>query len=1051
MWNKPDRIIETLNKQYKGDDWNLEFIERLNGGYSGAVLFLCQDRSGLGYVVVKSFYDKDSALLEWDNNFKASRRFRLPVKFLTNVTELSEGACFCMRLAGGEDGKPFSKIIKTALNTNNSMPAIQIVNSISSKLRRPIPQPMIKDAFSHIEFDENFKRQLQALNSKLYNSFVEWWEEILARNDHRQIAFTSAHGDMHADNIFVVNEEDPRDGDVHLIDFGSYGEHPILKDFARLERDIRFRLFENSLPQGERAVEKYLKDQDCITKSSLNKTEDVPEELKTVVELVRSVEKNAKDFTGGDTSFEYDYVRFFEFLFFAASPIENRATELQRTAAFRSAMMLTKRIDDYYEEDARVKQNAVLWQLAYAFLRLEQLPSGGWARSLPNWLRTLMGDSEESRSKEFGLRYLGGMNLTCAALLNYMRTLCNVLGKRPEDILKSWQGVGNNPGQIQNLESQETEQLLSDLRQIEVRNQVCNRVIQHIYSRINTEGAIPASQLVRDVDTEVHHTLLGIIVLQLAYLLSGRTFEKYFCEGIIRMCEYLTNHGKNVRQPVKRRYEIYCALIFLQHLLSFEFFQTESPEVRKTLHKFPEILNIIRTRIFEGGQFFAYPNMEKNTSGFLMNLPLMVSLSGYRFLEEDAGFVTDPFDRIRLDADGLVRCKMNGKHVSDWGHTAEYWWAKTRFRKGTNDAHHALQTLNAQLTKQKVLSLTHGVSFSYVLGLCKPLDPKALRKLDEQVNTVFQTGATERSLFGLITWIYHQEYETFPLLKQDLEKDRNFLEAIPRGHKLFPVANDLKNLFISKLQLGGYIPTKNPELAQWQSVIEKSIEDTKKFFEDDLGKRNNEICERLLPNKNWFHLFNYLGHESGTDAAWVFDVGCGSGVHAIKEFIPKGYRVHFFDCSQRVLNRVGDKLKEIGISDEKYILTKGSIEDIAHPNAFEHQLHKGCFKVIFADAVLFHIAKGQVPDILSRFHILLADDGILFANFKINDHTLIGIDGRLFEYYANYWEIQRMFENAGFFVDDVTMTMKRESMYGIPYPTSWTHFICRKQNEENIN
>ena len=113
-------------------------------------------------------------------------------------------------------------------------------------------------------------------------------------------------------------------------------------------------------------------------------------------------------------------------------------------------------------------ENAMLWRLAYAFLRLEQLPSGGWARSLPRWYQTLKGDTEEGRSRGFELRKVGGMNLTCLALLNYTRALCSVLGQKPEDILKSKEN------------SDELRGFLNELDQIDRRNGVGQRVIAYI-------------------------------------------------------------------------------------------------------------------------------------------------------------------------------------------------------------------------------------------------------------------------------------------------------------------------------------------------------------------------------------------------------------------------------------------------------------------------------------------------------------------------------------------------------------------------------------------
>lgn len=1177
MWDNPNKVIEYLNKLYSDDDWNLKFVKLLNNGYSGAILFICQAEPTLHYVVIKSFDNKDTALLERKNNFKAWRQFDLRIEALTEVVEFNEGkgACFCMQLSGGESSKDFSRIITKALETGDSALAVQIIELISTKLRSTVPMPVIKDAFADIRFDNNLHKELQELDPDLYIQFRDWWKKKHDSKEHRTISFAPAHGDLHTDNILILKTDNVCETDIHLIDFGHFGEYPILKDFARLECDIRFRLFEVHLPNKEDALEFYLKEQEQITELSLNQEEssgtgyrdslgeqglgispnlysllrtalldcgpfatehelkaifvderlspwrnrlpqannitlrveitieflhnkyndagenalvlllDVlskrsdPEEachshlvglagefrynlmsrndaryksaeqkaqaspqeldapsgrLKVAVELVRMVKKCARGSIGGDTRFEYDYICFLEFLFFAANSVEKKS-KLQRIAAFREAIRLTKRIDEHYEQDDYDRKNGVLWRLAYTFLRLEQLPSGGWARSLPNWLRTFSGDTENSRSRAFEMRKLGGLNLTCMAILNYGRTLFTVLGQKPEEFLHLWESDNN----------QEIKELLSALWEIERHNQVCKRVIQYVVSRTNSEGAIPAAELVREVNTEVHHTLLGIIILLLAHFISGRKFDSDL-DIIKPMCEYLARHGSNVNLGTARSHEIYCAVVFLRHLLSYKVFETHDAIVNQALLVLPKTLEKIRLQLTreDTNYRYIYPNIKKNTSSFLMNLPLMLSLSECDPLEKNPVFTSESLRDIELDK-GLVACEMGAKTVSDWGHTAEYWWAKKHLEEGSDLTHRALGTLITQLSNQNALSLTHGVSFSYAIGLCEPPDPAALRELDEQINQVSQTIVTERNLLSLIAWIYHQEYRGFPILKQDLEADQSILEAIPRGHKLFPIANEFKNLLLSKLQPGDYL-TEDEERKRWQDLSDKAIKDTKRFFENSLGELNNENCAQLLPYKKWLHLFNYLGHEPVIDKAWVLDVGCGSGAHAIKEFIPKGYRVHFLDFSKRVLKRIEDQLKEMGISAEEYSITEGSIESLSNPLVFKRQLHNGHFKVIFADAVLFHVAKGNVPSILRRFHEILADDGFLFANFKVNDHTLIGIDGRLFEFYANHWEIQKMFEDAGFFVEDVTLTKKNRSMYGSPYPTYWAHFICKKEH-----
>lgn len=1042
MWNDAKGIVQFLNESYP-DDWELKFIKNLDDGYSGAILFLCQNERNGHFVVVKSFSNIGIATRERTNNDHACRKFHLPGECLTDLVTLpTEGACFCMRLAGGSTGKSFSEIVRTALKTNDSSLAVRIINLLSLKLQNLVPSPITKETFD-VHLDDNFHERLEELDHDMYQQFIQWWKQ---KHFSLQVSVAPTHGDLHTDNLFVANAANLEAKDVFLIDFGSYGEHPVLKDFARLERDIRFRLFELDLESDINVTKIYLKDQEQITQLSQSDAPPPPN-LRTIVELVRSVKQHAEKFIGGDTQFEYDYIRLLEFLFFAASPLRNR-TRPQRLAAFKAALDLTQCLDRYDQDDNFAKETGVLWRLAYAFLRLEQLPSGGWARSLPQWYQTLCDNTEESRSKSFGLRQIGGMNLTCLALLNYSRTLCCVLNKKPEVLLEQWQQSKHKSAKFQ--DDVEFKELSTQLGHIERRNRICDGIYSYIDYRMNTEGAIPASQLVRNIDTEVHHTLLGIIVLQLAYFLSDHAFEPKVYQEIVRMCRYLKNHGGSVGENQERRYEIYCAIVFLEHLLEYQFFtENDHLDTYQELQNLPEILQQIRAKIRDSNDLPLLPDVRKNVSGFLLNLPLLTSLSGHELLVHDRALTTGPLRCIDFDEEGLVRCQMRGREISDWGHTAEYWWARTRSWSDLPSERAKLiqlqQTLYTQLTNPQALSLTHGISFSYAAGLFEPLTAEALQQLDEKVNVLLKSGVTERNILSLITWIYCQEYEDFPFFQQDLKKDRALLENFPYGHKLFPLVSEIKNLFIEKLQPGSYIPQDSTMINQFQQEVQVDIENTKRFFEDDLGQINSATNGKRLPNKKWFHLFNYLGNETITEEDWVFDVGCGSGVHSIEQFLKKGYRVHFFDCSQQILNRVQDKLDEQGIAQDNYEITRESIENLSLNYKVYRNTFKIPYRVIFADAVLFHVDKAKVPPILECFHEMLDEDGFLFTNFKVNDHSLIAIDGRFFEYYANHTEIQKMIEDAGFQVEDMTMTYKNSSMYRIHYPTHWVHFICSKR------
>lgn len=676
-------------------------------------------------------------------------------------------------------------------------------------------------------------------------------------------------------------------------------------------------------------------------------------------------------------------------------------------------------------DDTCAKNNAVLWRLAYAFLRLEQLPSGGWARSLPQWYQTLQSDTEESRSRGFELRKIGDMNLTCIALLNYTRWLCSVLGKKPEDYLNMQQ------------DSAELKLFLRELGQIEKRNRVGEHAIGHIQGRINTEGAIP-DQWDRNPDTDIHDTLLGIIGLLLAYFLSGSNCEPTFYDSLVHMYEYLDGRGQNViLKADNRRYKIYCALKFLEHLLTYNFFKTTDDSAQAVLDKLPNILGKIRLGVSTGGSSKAYPNVDGDIEGFLLNLPFLWNLSGFEPIETNSNFMVWPLRRISI-VDDLVQYTHGKNSVSDWGYTAEYWWANTRCEaSGTNITETNRQILFTQLTNGSVFLLTHGISFSSVLGICTPPTRQALEDIDKQVKDVLNSGATERNILSLILWIYNQEYPDVRPLSKNLGNDREILRGFPNSQKLLQIISEIKNLFVNKLQPGFYI---TPAI---KVEITKS-EGTKEFFNDILSDDNTAANEKRLPEKKWFHLSNYLENKPVEPGLWILDVGCGSGAHAIHQFLPQGYRVHFYDCSQRILHQLKIRLDEKGFSPDQYELIPGNIEDLP-THKVSPLVKKFKYKMIFADGVLFHIPKEQIPDILICFFDMLCDDGLLFANFKINDHTLIGIDGRRFEYYANHDEIQGMIERAEFHVNEVTLTRKETSMYHSPYPTQWAHFICTKK------
>src|SRR5260370_13485926 len=69
----------------------------------------------------------------------------------------------------------------------------------------------------------------------------------------------------------------------------------------------------------------------------------------------------------------------------------------------------------------------VAWRTAYAFLRLDQLPSGGWGKTLAAWMEQIWKDDYGSISHNPQIRIVGGTDLTTYAFYYYFLFLEKVL------------------------------------------------------------------------------------------------------------------------------------------------------------------------------------------------------------------------------------------------------------------------------------------------------------------------------------------------------------------------------------------------------------------------------------------------------------------------------------------------------------------------------------------------------------------------------------------------------------------------------------------------
>ena len=164
----------------------------------------------------------------------------------------------------------------------------------------------------------------------------------------------------------------------------------------------------------------------------------------------------------------------------------------------------------------------------------------------------------------------------------------------------------------------------------------------------------------------------------------------------------------------------------------------------------------------------------------------------------------------------------------------------------------------------------------------------------------------------------------------------------------------------------------------------------------------------------------------------------GPGQYA--ELLEKnGYEVDLADASLQMLRRARERLCNKGLNETELKLKLRRIENLRNDYPEPER-----FDIIFACAMMIHVPRHKATEVYSQFHRLLRPGGALFVNFKIGDHTLIGIGERYHEYYRDYRVPWRMLEDAGFSVREISMTFNRKTMYRDAKCIHWANFFCSR-------
>jgi hypothetical protein len=174
----------------------------------------------------------------------------------------------------------------------------------------------------------------------------------------------------------------------------------------------------------------------------------------------------------------------------------------------------------------------VRWRFAYAFLRLDQLPSGGWAKSLPSWLQALL-DGPDDVVITAETRTKGGTDLTSCAFVTYLRFLCRLNCDKP------------TPGEPAS------------------KGEIAWSVRKNISDKIGWDGGVGVGKPSKAAH-HIRHTLMGFLTLLYVSECTGGFPEK----DISRMENYLRDNLPRWRSDKSHPFACFCILAKLREKLA---------------------------------------------------------------------------------------------------------------------------------------------------------------------------------------------------------------------------------------------------------------------------------------------------------------------------------------------------------------------------------------------------------------------------------------------------------------------------------------------------
>lgn len=892
-----------------------------------------------------------------------------------------------------------------------------------------------RSAFNQYSLHPSLVPKLREIDDGPYTLF-DWWEHA-AVSDEQRSTEAYIHGDLHCGNVLVDGNGDSIK--ISLIDFGLSGMGHAYRDLAKLERDLC--LFVASA--RDHSVSARLKAIDSQLQGTQPASGSKDADVERAVRAIRQIRELAQGFSqvsgGNRWKHEYDVALIAQFMFAAGN---RNISEAKRRAALEHAYALRKgliELSPKLEPKADVVRERELedqaWKVAYSLLRLDQLPRGGWSRSLPQWMDFLWEGEHGTVFRSPAMKDDGGIDSAGYAvqLLSRFASWVNcaelVSPAGTRDALKACAiGLQNRVGPHGGLDEGTT-----------------------------SRGYPPPPKKIR-------HTLVALLVHLNCKRLGIPGFE-----GVVAdlMVDYLLKAVPEWGGDKGHLFGMYASAVALQRVLgeppASSFLDNWStlrtcldqnlPAMAKRLEDVmykpePEgtypsrglVQDLIEASFFT--PYYRWWRMERSNA--LMFLPFLFDDSASRFTRENdlpaatprigAG-LTRLLNEVQSTGDlseGLIRYheSVGGTQAPrDWGLSAEFLRliempviqallrdagvAKNELEQKMSVLRRSLrETLADYGTYHGVFRCTHGLSAGAYLSesVTRRISPRQVMVLDEQIRVACVESCSEQALHRLAQFILADG----PVANHQVHE-----EDSPPESKM------LTELFVRNLAAGGHIRK------DWWT--DSSYERTIDYFNRPAAKPNPAV-QSGIHDTLFLRLLDVSGQFGGKGLRAV-DLGCGHGM-AAKWLIERSFDVTLVDGSTEMIRRAKATLKGVGTGTANFLC-----RDV---RKIDEYLTVGSWDLVIANALFVHIAPMHAAELIAKVFNLLKSGGHFFFNLKIRDHTLVALDGRYFAYYPDFDVPRSMLRVAGFEVDEIALRDNHQTCYGVPKDIHWANFYCRK-------